>query len=161
MRLLSHDTEHDHPGRSVERIGTTRSERERDRVIGRCLRTLLLRSSPDLEDILGSNNWDNMVHQRFVVHRPKFVEDGERQTEAEFLHRKAPASCGGSDQSVRRTSTQSPESGVFGSGVVTLHRPLGRAGSSCQRPRAGSNHRACGHAANSSQSTSSVRRLGM
>ena len=38
---------------------------------------------------LDSKNWDNMVDQGFVVHRPKFFEDGERQTEAEFLHRKA------------------------------------------------------------------------
>src|SRR5829696_8729017 len=45
--------------------------------------------APELEDISGSKNWDNMVDQGFVVHRPKFFEDGERQTEAEFLHRKA------------------------------------------------------------------------
>jgi twinkle protein len=45
--------------------------------------------APELEDISGSKNWDNMVDQGFVVHRPKFFEDGERKTEAEFLHKKA------------------------------------------------------------------------
>ncbi|MET0529952.1 MAG: DnaB-like helicase C-terminal domain-containing protein [Microvirga sp.] len=89
--------------------GQNESETE---YIGRCLRTLHTFShdmnchvqviahpskmdatrkgkAPELEDISGSKNWDNMVDQGFVVHRPKFFEDGERQTEAEFLHRKA------------------------------------------------------------------------
>ena len=30
-----------------------------------------------------------MVDQGFVVHRPTFFEEGERKTEAVFLHRKA------------------------------------------------------------------------
>jgi twinkle protein len=45
--------------------------------------------APELEDISGSKNWDNMVDQGFVVHRPTFVEEGERKTEAVFYHRKA------------------------------------------------------------------------
>lgn len=44
---------------------------------------------PELEDISGSKNWDNMVDQGFVVHRPKLFEDGERQTNVEFYHRKS------------------------------------------------------------------------
>jgi twinkle protein len=80
--------------------------------IGRCLRTLHVFANdmnchvqviahpakmdstrkgkaPELEDISGSKNWDNMVDQGFVVHRPKFFEDGKRVTDAEFYHRKA------------------------------------------------------------------------
>ncbi len=45
--------------------------------------------APALEDISGSKNWDNMVDQGFVVHRPKTFDGGVRQTEAELHHRKA------------------------------------------------------------------------
>ena len=45
--------------------------------------------APDLEDISGSKNWDNMVDQGFVVHRPKFFDDNGRNTEAEFHQRKS------------------------------------------------------------------------
>jgi twinkle protein len=45
--------------------------------------------APELEDISGSKNWDNMVDQGFVVHRPKFVDESGRNTEAEFFHRKS------------------------------------------------------------------------
>lgn len=44
---------------------------------------------PMLEDINGSKNFDNMVDQGFVIHRPKMFEKGERKTEASFYHRKA------------------------------------------------------------------------
>jgi twinkle protein len=44
---------------------------------------------PMLEDISGSRNWDNMVDQGFVVHRPKMFEKGEMKTEATFYCRKA------------------------------------------------------------------------
>lgn len=44
---------------------------------------------PILEDISGSKNWDNMVDQGFVIHRPKIFEKGEFKTEAAFYHRKA------------------------------------------------------------------------
>lgn len=44
---------------------------------------------PMLEDISGSKNWDNMVDQGFVVHRPKMYEKGEMKTEAAFYCRKA------------------------------------------------------------------------
>jgi twinkle protein len=44
---------------------------------------------PELEDISGSKNWDNMVDQGFVVHRPKFFDENGRNTEAEFWHRKS------------------------------------------------------------------------
>jgi twinkle protein len=44
---------------------------------------------PMLEDISGSKNWDNMVDQGFVVHRPKMFEKGEMKTEAAFYCRKA------------------------------------------------------------------------
>jgi len=80
--------------------------------IGRCLRTLHVfahdmnchvqvlahpakmdsksrGAPPTLEDISGSKNWDNMVDQGFVVHRPAVFEDGQRKTEAELYHRKA------------------------------------------------------------------------
>lgn len=46
---------------------------------------------PELEEISGSKNWDNMVDQGFVVHRPRFFEDGVRQTETEFWHCKSPS----------------------------------------------------------------------
>ncbi|MBM1169914.1 DnaB-like helicase C-terminal domain-containing protein [Microvirga arabica] len=45
--------------------------------------------APELEDISGSKNWDNMVDQGFVVHRPKFVDENGRNTEAEFYQRKS------------------------------------------------------------------------
>lgn len=80
--------------------------------IGRCLRTLHTFASdmnchvqvlahpskmdnqrrgqpPTLEDISGSKNWDNMVDQGFVVHRPKMFEKGELKTECSFYQRKA------------------------------------------------------------------------
>lgn len=44
---------------------------------------------PSLEDISDSKNWDNMVDQGFVVHRPAVFEDGVRKTEAELFQRKA------------------------------------------------------------------------
>lgn len=44
---------------------------------------------PMLEDISGSKNWDNMVDQGFVVHRPEVFEGSTRKTEAAFYHRKA------------------------------------------------------------------------
>jgi twinkle protein len=44
---------------------------------------------PQLEDISGSKNWDNMVDHGFVVHRPKMYEKGEIRTEADFYCRKA------------------------------------------------------------------------
>ncbi|WP_457091742.1 DnaB-like helicase C-terminal domain-containing protein [Microvirga sp. P5_D2] len=89
----------------------THGETETD-YIGRCLRTLHAFAhdmnchvqvlahpakmdtsrkgrAPELEDISGSKNWDNMVDQGFVVHRPKFVDENGRNTEAEFYQRKA------------------------------------------------------------------------
>ncbi|WP_099515940.1 DnaB-like helicase C-terminal domain-containing protein [Microvirga ossetica] len=88
-----------------------RNENETD-YIGRCLRTLHAFAhdlnchvqvlahpakmdatrkgrAPELEDISGSKNWDNMVDQGFVVHRPKFVDENGRNTEAEFYQRKS------------------------------------------------------------------------
>jgi twinkle protein len=44
---------------------------------------------PGLEDISGSKNWDNMVDQGFVVHRPEMFDGNERKTCADLLHRKA------------------------------------------------------------------------
>lgn len=44
---------------------------------------------PTLEDISGSKNWDNMVDQGFVIHRPKMFEKNEIKTEAAFYCRKA------------------------------------------------------------------------
>ncbi len=44
---------------------------------------------PTLEDISGSKNFDNMVDQGFVIHRPKMYDKGEMKTEASFYHRKA------------------------------------------------------------------------
>jgi twinkle protein len=80
--------------------------------IGRCLRTLYVFANdlnshvqviahpakmdgprrgrpPELEDISDSKNWDNMVDQGFVVHRPEFFEFGERKTNATFYCKKA------------------------------------------------------------------------
>lgn len=45
--------------------------------------------APGLEDISGSKNWENMVDQGFVVHRPKMFDGKERLTQAELHHRKA------------------------------------------------------------------------
>jgi twinkle protein len=46
-------------------------------------------TAPDLEDVSGSKNWQNMVDQGFVIHRPKlFDEEGNRETYAEFQHQK-------------------------------------------------------------------------
>lgn len=45
--------------------------------------------APGLEDISGSKNWENMVDQGFVVHRPKMFDGKTRLTEAELHHRKA------------------------------------------------------------------------
>lgn len=45
---------------------------------------------PELEDISGSKNWDNMVDQGFVIHRPRLFDAvGQRVTKAKFLVRKA------------------------------------------------------------------------
>lgn len=44
---------------------------------------------PMLEDISGSKNWDNMVDQGFVVHRPEIFDGTTRKTEACLYHRKA------------------------------------------------------------------------
>lgn len=44
---------------------------------------------PLLEDISGSKNWDNMVDQGFVIHRPKMFDETGRKTEADFYHRKS------------------------------------------------------------------------
>lgn len=43
---------------------------------------------PDMEDISGSKNWDNMVDQGFVVHRPEIFDGTNRKTEALLFHRK-------------------------------------------------------------------------
>lgn len=44
---------------------------------------------PGLEDISGSKNWENMVDQGFVIHRPQMFDGGERQTSATFFQMKA------------------------------------------------------------------------
>lgn len=44
---------------------------------------------PSLEDISDSKNWDNMVDQGFVVHRPEVFDGANRKTEAVLYHRKA------------------------------------------------------------------------
>ncbi len=46
-------------------------------------------TAPMLEDISGSKNWDNMVDQGFVVHRPEIFDGVARKTEAVLYHRKA------------------------------------------------------------------------
>jgi twinkle protein len=107
-----------HGARIIQLDPWNRLEASRDKAeseteyIGRCLRTLHAFATdmnchvqilahpakmdsprkgkpPELEDISGSKNWDNMVDQGFVVHRPTFFEDGQRRTDAVFLHRKA------------------------------------------------------------------------
>ena len=45
--------------------------------------------APSLEDVSGSKNWENMVDQGFVVHRPEIFDGTNRRTEAELYHRKA------------------------------------------------------------------------
>jgi twinkle protein len=45
--------------------------------------------APGLEDLAGSKNWENMVDQGFVVHRPKVFDGKQRVTEAELHHKKA------------------------------------------------------------------------
>ena len=45
--------------------------------------------APGLEDISGSKNWENMMDQGFVVHRPELFEGTNRKTEANLYHRKA------------------------------------------------------------------------
>jgi twinkle protein len=45
--------------------------------------------APGLEDISGSKNWENMVDQGFVVHRPEIFDGTNRKTEADLYHRKA------------------------------------------------------------------------
>ncbi|KFG67142.1 DnaB-like helicase C-terminal domain-containing protein [Microvirga sp. BSC39] len=95
------------------RLEATRERNETEtEYIGRCLRTLHAFAhdmnchlqvlahpakmdasrkgkAPELEDISGSKNWDNMVDQGFVVHRPKFIDENGRNTEAEFYQRKS------------------------------------------------------------------------
>jgi twinkle protein len=44
---------------------------------------------PTLEDISDSKNWENMVDQGFVVHRPEIFDGTSRKTEAVLYHRKA------------------------------------------------------------------------
>ena len=46
-------------------------------------------SAPGLEDISGSKNWENMVDQGFVVHRPEIFDGVNRKTEAVLYQRKA------------------------------------------------------------------------
>lgn len=46
-------------------------------------------SAPGLEDISGSKNWENMVDQGFVVHRPEIFDGTNRKTEAVIYQRKA------------------------------------------------------------------------
>jgi twinkle protein len=46
-------------------------------------------SAPVLEDISGSKNWENMVDQRFTVHRPQVFDGNDRKTEAVPYHRKS------------------------------------------------------------------------
>lgn len=88
-----------------------RNESESD-YIGRCLRTLHSFAHdmnchvqivahpakmdgarrgkvPDLEDTSGSKNWENMIDQGFVVHRPKIFEKGNQKTDVGLYHRKA------------------------------------------------------------------------
>lgn len=45
--------------------------------------------APGLEDISGSKNWENMVDQGFVVHRPQIFDGSNRKTEVDLYHRKA------------------------------------------------------------------------
>lgn len=45
--------------------------------------------APGLEDISGSKNWDNMVDQGFVVHRPELFDGATRKTAAVLLQKKA------------------------------------------------------------------------
>lgn len=45
--------------------------------------------APGLEDISGSKNWENMVDQGFVVHRPELFDGAQRKTAATLLQKKA------------------------------------------------------------------------
>jgi twinkle protein len=45
--------------------------------------------APGLEDISGSKNWENMVDQGFVVHRPQIFDGTNRKTEVHLYQRKA------------------------------------------------------------------------
>jgi twinkle protein len=45
--------------------------------------------APGLEDISGSKNWENMVDQGFVVHRPELFDGATRKTSAVLLQKKA------------------------------------------------------------------------
>jgi len=45
--------------------------------------------APGLEDISGSKNWENMVDQGFVVHRPELFDGATRKTGAVLLQKKA------------------------------------------------------------------------
>lgn len=45
--------------------------------------------APGLEDISGSKNWENMVDQGFVVHRPEIFDGTNRKTEVHLFQRKA------------------------------------------------------------------------
>lgn len=45
--------------------------------------------APGLEDISGSKNWENMVDQGFVVHRPMIFDGTDRKTEVILYHKKA------------------------------------------------------------------------
>ncbi|WP_080664003.1 DnaB-like helicase C-terminal domain-containing protein [Bradyrhizobium elkanii] len=54
------------------------------------METMRRSEPPELEHIAGSKHWDNMVDQRFVVHRPRLFNDkGERETYVELHHKKA------------------------------------------------------------------------
>lgn len=44
---------------------------------------------PALEDISGSKNWENMVDQGFVVHRPEIFDGTQRKTEATLYYLKS------------------------------------------------------------------------
>lgn len=44
---------------------------------------------PSLEDIADSKNWENMIDQGFVVHRPEMFDENERKTEATMYCLKA------------------------------------------------------------------------
>lgn len=45
--------------------------------------------APGLEDISGSKNWENMVDQGFVVHRPEIFDGSTRKTAVNVYQRKA------------------------------------------------------------------------
>lgn len=107
-----------HGARIIQLDPWNRLEEQRDRdesktdYIGRCLRSLHVFAHdmnchvqilahpakmegvrrdkpPSLEDISDSKNWENMVDQGFVVHRPEVFDGKQRKTEAVLYHRKA------------------------------------------------------------------------